>query len=108
MQAIITRVRDLIAAGDMKVSLHAVGEMVNDGVNIEPLIYDIANCTVVEEYPDYHKGPCVPVLQFDEANAPMHLLWGIPANATNPAVLVTAYRPDPQNWDETFTRRTLK
>ena len=87
-------------------ALHAVGELVNDGVSIEPLIDDIANCIVVEEYPDYHKGPCVLVLQFDEAGAPMHLVWGIPANATRPAVLVTAYRPDPQKWDETFTRRT--
>ncbi|MHB0950299.1 MAG: DUF4258 domain-containing protein [Allorhizobium sp.] len=108
MASIVSKVSALIASGKVKVSLHAVQELVNDGLFIEPLIDDIDKCQVVEEYPDYHKGPCVLVLQFDSAHKPIHLLWGIPSGKQEPAVLVTAYRPDPDRWDKTFTRRLPK
>lgn len=36
---------------------------------------------------------------------PIHVVWGIPKGCDKPAVLVTAYRPDPGRWDETFTKR---
>jgi class 3 adenylate cyclase len=31
--------------------------------------------------------------------------WGIPRGQTAPAVLVTAYRPDPARWTDDFLRR---
>ncbi len=33
------------------------------------------------------------------------VVWGIPAGHTSPAVVVTAYRPNTQDWDERFIRR---
>jgi hypothetical protein len=44
-------------------------------------------------------------LQKDRTGAPVHVVWGIPKGYDKPVVLVTAYRPDPERWDETFTRR---
>ncbi len=31
--------------------------------------------------------------------------WGIPGGDVEPAVLVTAYRPDPMLWESSFLRR---
>jgi hypothetical protein len=102
---ILSTVRVLIADGKFRVSAHALQELLNDGLLIEPLVMGIASALVVEEYPEYHKGPCVLVLQTDERQRPIHLLWGIPSGASEPAVLITAYIPDPDRWDDDFTRR---
>ncbi len=105
MSDILSTVRVLIADGTFRVSAHALQEVLNDDLLIEPLVMDISSALVVEEYPEYHKGPCVLVLQTDERGRPIHLLWGIPSGASEPAVLITAYIPDPDRWNDDFTRR---
>ena len=45
------------------------------------------------------------MLQKDLKGKPIHVIWGLSKNTNFPAVLVTAYRPDPQYWSNDFTRR---
>ena len=33
------------------------------------------------------------------------VVWGIPKHATSPAAVVTAYRPDTEQWTDDFLRR---
>jgi hypothetical protein len=105
MSATFRQIVSLIEQGKVEVSLHAVQELLNDGILLEPLINAASGAIVVEDYPDYHKGPAVLVLQRDEFGRPFHLVWGIPRGCDEPAVLVTAYRPDPERWDDSFTLR---
>jgi hypothetical protein len=79
--------------------------MVEDGLHAREVLAGIGGAVIVEDYPTYPKGPCVLVLQQDRTGLPIHVVWGIPKGQMSPAVLVTAYRPDPARWTADFMRR---
>lgn len=105
MQGTFRQVLRLIEDGHVRISAHGYDELVADGIFATDVLNTVADGTVVEEYPDYPKGPCVLVLQRDGHGKPIHALWGIPRDKASPAVLVTAYRPDPERWSCDFLRR---
>ena len=99
------RIVERVRGGNIQISVHADDEMTADGILAGEAIEGAVVATVVEDYPDYFKGPCPRVLQRDRGGNPIHVVWGIPRGRTSPAVLVTAYRPDPMRWTDDFLRR---
>ena len=88
-----------------RISDHGYNELAADGLFARDVLATVSEGIVVEEYPDYPKGPCLLLLQRDAQGRPIHTVWGIPRGKTSPAVLVTAYRPDPEKWSIDFLRR---
>ena len=105
MSQTLLKVIALVAQRKAHVSRHAYNELLNDRIFLDEVIEGINAAVVVEDYPSYPKGPCVLVLQHDKTRLPLHILWGIPAGKTEPAAIITAYRPDPAKWDAAFLRR---
>ena len=105
MSTILDRIRELVAIRDVRISEHGYDELAADGLMAREVVAGIASAQLVENYPDYPKGPSILVLQRDAAGKPMHVVWGIPKGYTGPAVLVTAYRPDPGKWEANFMQR---
>lgn len=64
-----------------------------------------ASGEVIEDYANFHKGPALLMLQRDGSSAVFHVVWGIEAGTTEPAVIVTAYWPDPSQWSDDFRTR---
>ena len=105
MSDTLRRVLELIRDGHIVISAHGYDEMAEDGILAGEAIEGAAPATVIEDYPEYSKGPCTLVLQWDRSGRPVHVVWGIPKGQASPAVLVTAYRPAPTRWTEDFLRR---
>ena len=105
MSETLRRVVDLVQHGEAEISAHGYDEMAEDGILAREVIAGVGAAVVVEDYPEYPKGPCTLVLQRDRSGSPIHVIWGIPRGQTSPAVLVTAYRPDPARWTDDFLRR---
>ena len=105
MNELFRQILRLVEGGEVKISDHGYDEMAADGLYVRDVIGSVLDAVVIEEYPDYAKGPCVLVLQKDRRGEPIHVVWGIPKGKSEPAVLVTAYKPDPQRWEPGFTRR---
>ena len=107
MSRTFERIKELVRRYEIKVSDHGYDEIAEDGIFIKDIIADADNGIIVEDYPDYPKGPCVLVLEKDRNARPIHVVWGIPRGALSPAVVVTAYRPDVNMWTDNFTRRRI-
>ena len=100
-------IKDLVSNQNVRISSHGYDELAADGILVREIISSIAEAQLVEDYPNYPKGPCILVLQKNRDGNPFHVVWGIPKGTSSPAVLVTAYRPDPIQWTSDFMRRKL-
>ena len=105
MSKTLNNIMDLVERGEIAISDHGYDELAADDIFVRDIVEGVTDGVVVEDYPEYPKGPCVLVLQKDRDGEPIHVVWGIPMGATSPAVLVTAYRPDPKRWADDFLRR---
>ena len=103
--ATFDQIKQLVIDDKIRVSQHAFRRMVSHSIVSDDLVASIASAMVIEDYPTYHIGPAVLVLQSDANGAPLHAVWGLEINTVEPAVLVTTYRPDPARWSDDFRTR---
>ncbi len=106
MSETLKRVRRLVEALQVKVSVHGFERLSSHDIGYADVLASLDDAMMVEDYPDYVHGPSVLVLQTDGTGQPIHVLWGLPAGSAEIAVLVTAYRPDPARWDEGYMTRS--
>ena len=105
MSATFDQIKLLVQADKIRVSQHAFRRLASHLIASDDLVATIGNAELLEDYPQYHIGPAVLMLQSDANGAPLHAVWGIEKGTAEPAVLVTTYRPDPARWSADFRTR---
>jgi hypothetical protein len=108
MSDTLDTIRQHISAGRVRVSQHGMQELSDDQIDLAGIIEAMDNAVIVEDYPNYAKGPCVLCLHTDSRGDPVHVLWGIANGTSNVATIVTAYRPAPERWLGDFKTRRPK
>jgi hypothetical protein len=105
MSELLRRIQTLVLSGDVRVSDHGYEELRKDAILVKDAMIGISTAVLVESYPDRFRGPALLTLQQDGNGRPIHVIWALPRNERRPAVLVTAYRPDPALWDDDLKER---
>ena len=105
MNKTLENIKALICKSEVRISDHGYDELSSDNLLAREVVEGVSEAVIVEDYPDYPKGSCVLVLQKDREQRPIHVVWGIPKGHSSPAVLITAYRPDPEMWEDDYPRR---
>jgi hypothetical protein len=59
MSQLLERIRELVTRGEVQISDHGYDELPDDDLFVDDIVAGLATAIVVEEYPAYHKGPCV-------------------------------------------------
>lgn len=76
MSTFIEKLRALHNIGDVRISEHGYDELSEDGLSAREVLGDVLDAILVEEYPDFPKGPCVLLLQIDQ-NGIRCMLYGL-------------------------------
>src|SRR4051812_48233476 len=108
MSEILRHIQTLVLNDDFRVSEHGFDELQDDDILIDDLTSGIIEAIAIEDYRDRARGPSVLTLQYDSSRRAIHVVWALAAGKRRPAVLVTAYRPDPDLWDADFKQRVIR
>lgn len=76
MSDTLRRIVQLAQRGKIRISEHGYDGIAEEGLFVRDIVADVPNGRLVEDYPDFPKGPCVLVLQQDRDGNPIHVVWG--------------------------------
>jgi hypothetical protein len=99
----IDQLRQKISDGRIEYSLHAVRQMVVRNISPEEVAQTVLAGEVIEDYPDDKYGPSCLVSGRGAGRRTLHVHCTHPSRAL--VKVITAYEPDPAQWDETLKHR---
>ncbi len=86
--------------------VHAIERMFQRGISQEAVRHALETGEVIEDYPDDFPYPSRLVLGWHETR-PLHVVAAADKEADE-TIVVTAYEPDPDEWEEGFKKRKQK
>ena len=102
MQQLLEEIKRLCAAGKIVWTNHVFVRMMQRGIEREDVKAGIMNGEIIENNPDAYPYPSCLLLSLNIAGKPLHIVCGI---TDTELWIVTAYRPDPAEWEPDFKTR---
>lgn len=86
------------------IRMHAARRMLERNIHIEEIERVIETGEIIEDYPEDEPFPSRLLLGWSQSR-PLHV---VAADETDSDIthVITAYQPDPTQWDDSFKRRT--
>lgn len=92
-------------ADDVRVTVHAHQEMMEDEFSMADVLYALSNPTLLENYPNHKRGACCLVCGQNSSGRYIHIVC---STSLKLAVIITVYEPKPPKWITVFTRGRKK
>lgn len=100
----IAQIINSIKNAHVRISDHADEEMQNDFFTLDDIFSFVINGEIIENYPGDKPFPSCLIFGMSLQNEPIHSVWGF-NNKNAWAVLITAYRPDSNLWQNFRVRK---
>lgn len=102
----VQHIQECIKAGRYRLSNHAEVEREAEAILIREIEEALlsSECAVIEDYPDDSRGHSALLLGLSSEGRPLHVLLGIAHEDI--IVVITVYRPDPDEWIDWRVRRS--
>ena len=95
LNAALQRIRAQSAAEEIRITIHAQQEMVDEDISLDQVRQAVANSQILENYPEHRRGPCCLVSGDTVAGRPLHVVC---TTAQPVLIIITTYEPKPPKW----------
>lgn len=94
-EEILRRIREQAIRGEVRLTLHAHQEMVEEAISYEEILQAIVSGQILEDYPEHKRGPCCLLGGVTQAGRSLHIVC---TTAQPILVIITVYEPKPPKW----------
>lgn len=102
MELTLENLRTLSASDQIFMTAHAQARLYERGIRLRDIRHAIQNGRIIEYRPDDYRCPSCLVLGVNQSGRWLHVVCGIHEQAL---WIITAYWPDLEHWDPTYTTR---
>ena len=97
MEMDIQNILNSIRNSRVRITDHADEEAFDDGLTFDEIYFSVMHGEVIEDYPHDWPYPSCLIMGKNFSGEPIHSVWAYnPANRWT--VLITVYRPNPEQW----------
>ena len=101
----ITDLQKLCENGSIRWTGHILKRLMQRGIFQTSVVQAIHSGEIIEQYPDDYPYPSCLLLGTTEAGEALHIVCGI---GEGKVWLITAYHPDPDEWESDLKTRRVK
>jgi hypothetical protein len=102
MSTVIDRIQEQTKNRSIRFTLHAHKKMIAEQVHVADLLHTLSNAQLLEDYPEYERGPCCLVYGKTDSGRPIHVVC---TTSLPELIIITVYEPKPPKWINPCQRR---